>query len=388
MNKKKPIKVLEGFAGIRATSEALSRLGIEHTTTTVEFDKKVQEVANQLWKTNEPTRDVTKILDPSYEHNLIGREFDMFVGGFPCQPFSMAGKGQGFHDEKGRGTLYIDTLNVIDHFRPDYVILENVKAITFKNHKWIITEIEETLKGWGYFVHTQIINAKDYLPQNRERVFVMASKIKQPREIIPTGHNLTLKDILEDNVPENYFINPNKADKDGSKKWLNTKNYIGPESINFPGSTDGTNRFYKDTATHKGALLASNPGKVVIGFSEEMENKIKKNEHSFKELLTTLRLRTVTPREAWRLQGWRDDQIDKVIDLPKNKLYHTVGNSMAIPVMQAIVEELIQPKENYCVVCGNNVSEDETFTDLGSFNSVICNKCEDTDEAKEELGLI
>ncbi len=201
------MKVLELFSGIRATSEALNRLNVEHETFTVEFNEKFQNVANKLWGTDEPARDVTQFTAEWLPEHW-NKKADLVVGGFPCQPFSMAGKQQGFHDEKGRGKLYQDTLRVINEVQPTYVILENVKSILNKNHKWIITEIEETLKEWGYYVHTQVINSKNYLPQNRERVFVMASKIRQPEHIEEKSHDMILRDFLEEDkeVSLNYFI--------------------------------------------------------------------------------------------------------------------------------------------------------------------------------------
>lgn len=146
------MKVLELFAGIRATTEALRRQNIKHQTFTVEFDNAVQEVANTLHNTNEPVRDIKEFKAEMLPEHW-NKQADLVVAGFPCQPFSKAGKRKGFDDESGKGKLYQDTLRVIEETNPTYVILENVKAITQDKHKWILKEIIDTLKGLGY-THT------------------------------------------------------------------------------------------------------------------------------------------------------------------------------------------------------------------------------------------
>jgi len=99
-------------------------------------------------------------------------EFDLLVGGFPCQAFSVAGKGRGFCDT--RGTLFFEIARVLQDKRPRYFLLENVKGLLFNNQGKTFQEILKILTQMGYFVEWQVLNSKDFgVPQNRERVFLV-----------------------------------------------------------------------------------------------------------------------------------------------------------------------------------------------------------------------
>lgn len=308
------IKVLEIFSGIRATSEALNRAGIEHITTTIEINPGAQSVANQLWGTNEPLRDATKF-ETNEKYNLV-------VAGFPCQPFSSAGKGLGFEDPRGK--LFKDTLRIIKLTDPEYVILENVKTITSAQNKWIIDEIETELKSMGYFVTTQIIDAKNYLPQKRERLFIIASKKRKPEIKVRNIRTKKLIDFLENGLEGWDYFNYNQYIKNKIVKGNDKYFYANNDGIDRQG-----NRVFKSTSDVINTLGTSlGSYKIAENWNEENKNNVL--------------IRQITPREAWRLMGWYDNQIDKIIDLPKSKLYFTAGNSMVIPVMEDIVKELIR----------------------------------------------
>lgn len=302
------IKILELFAGIHASSKALKNLGYEVETTAIEFDKKVVEVSNILNDRNDIPIDIR---DFKGEQN----KYDLVVAGFPCQPFSNAGKKQGFNDEKGRGDLYKETLRVVKEAMPKNVIFENVKGILSQKHIWIVEEIEQQLQEMGYKTHRQVINAKNYIAQNRERVFIIGSLDKQP-SVIPTPKPRTtiLKDYLDKIVDESFYL-------------YNVEKYIEKERyIVFPRKSDGliidgmNNRALKKSASHSGSLVSRIPLKIIENYS---------------------RIRNITPTEAYRLMGWDDKSIDKIKHLPKSKLYFTAGNSMVVQVMEAIFKELI-----------------------------------------------
>lgn len=135
-------------------------------------------------------------------------DFDLLTGGFPCQSFSVAGKGAGVCDS--RGNLFWDILRIAKEKQPKYMLLENVKGITNKNHRETFNKILLDLVTIGYDVHWKILNSKDFgIPQNRERVwFVCIRKdLKQDFEF-PKGKELKifLKDILEDEVEDKYYL--------------------------------------------------------------------------------------------------------------------------------------------------------------------------------------
>ena len=134
-------------------------------------------------------------------------EFDCLTGGFPCQPFSMAGKGLGFEDT--RGTLFFNIAEILRVKRPQMFLLENVKQLYHhdggRTFKRILEVLEDDL---GYTVHTDVLNTLDYgLPQNRQRVFIVGFRdqtdFKFPE---PTKLFLTVKDLLDDVVDDSYYL--------------------------------------------------------------------------------------------------------------------------------------------------------------------------------------
>lgn len=116
-------------------------------------------------------------------------EFDLLCAGFPCQPFSIAGNGEGFND-KEKGNLFYDILNIIDANAPRMCILENVKNLKTHDHGTTYKTIETELLNRNYIITSKIINAADYgSPQARHRIFIVATKVKP--FVIPTPVKIT-----------------------------------------------------------------------------------------------------------------------------------------------------------------------------------------------------
>ena len=140
-------------------------------------------------------------------------DFDFLLGGFPCQPFSIAGYRQGFKDEKNRGNLFFDIVRIIDARKPEGFLLENVKNLKSHDGGNTFKTIEEMLKNSGYHVKAKVLNSMEYgnVPQNRERVYIVGFKNKNYHEkfSFPEPIKLVAKimDILEKNVSEKYYYN-------------------------------------------------------------------------------------------------------------------------------------------------------------------------------------
>jgi len=137
--------------------------------------------------------------------------FDILTGGFTCQAFSVAGKGLGEADT--RGTLFHEIIRIAEAKKPRYMLLENVKGLTNKRHKDTFDKIISELKRIGYYVRWKILNSKDFgIPQNRERVFFVCKRINYVQSRwnfswpAPEELKLFLKDILEDEVDDKYFL--------------------------------------------------------------------------------------------------------------------------------------------------------------------------------------
>ncbi len=181
------IKVFEMFAGFGGASFALKKAGIKHMTVGYsEIDRYAIQCYEQnhamyyseLWKKGTPCDkaykvhnfgDVTKINPDEIP------DFNLLTAGFPCQAFSVAGKGLGELDT--RGTLFNEIIRVAAIKKPKYMLLENVKGLTNKKHKETFDKIISELERIGYYVQWQVLNSADYgIPQNRERVFFVCTR--------------------------------------------------------------------------------------------------------------------------------------------------------------------------------------------------------------------
>ena len=131
-------------------------------------------------------------------------DFEVLLGGFPCQPFSISGKKQGFNDT--RGTLFFDICRIIQEKQPKVVVLENVKHLIYHDKKRTLKVILQSLENLGYNVSKQILNAKDFgLPQNRERIFIIGCKKSFfDFEKLSTKATPTLKDFLDSGNEESF----------------------------------------------------------------------------------------------------------------------------------------------------------------------------------------
>ena len=200
------IRVLELFAGIGACSKALTNLGIEHEIVdAVEIDKYAIKSFNAIHGTNFEPQDITK-----WNKDI---KADLIMHGSPCQDFSVAGKNAGGDEGSGtRSSLLYETLRIVEKVQPDIVIWENVKNLLSKRHKHNHEAYIQRMSDMGYDSVTQILNAKDYgIPQNRERVFTLSIKrgsklVKSYTRPHPRPLEIKLKDILEDEVDERYYL--------------------------------------------------------------------------------------------------------------------------------------------------------------------------------------
>ena len=203
------INVFEGFAGYGGASFGLRRSGIHHNI--VGFSE-LDKDAIELYEYNFPNvpnyGDITKIdpKDPAFP------DFDLFTGGFPCQPFSTVGKRQGQEDERGRGTLFGDIIRICEVKQPQYILLENVKGLRTGKMKATFEIILDELHRIGYDVRHAVLNSKDYgIPQTRERLWIFGFLGQLPAdfELVPPTTPLQgyLADFLDPNPgPELYNI--------------------------------------------------------------------------------------------------------------------------------------------------------------------------------------
>lgn len=243
------IRLLSLFSGIGAFEQALDRIGCHYQLTGYcEIDPYASKSYAQIHGVSESLNlhDVTTI-DTALISLLGGA--DIITYGFPCQDISVAGKQRGFTDESGNRTrsgLFFEALRIIKDLQPKYAIAENVKALTSKKFEKEFKTVLDSLDAAGYNNYWQVLNAKDYgIPQNRERIFIISirkdidkSGFKFP-EKMPL--NIRVKDILENNVDEKYYINTEKA-RQLIKKLLDKNRITGVEAcdatVNAPNVRD------------------------------------------------------------------------------------------------------------------------------------------------------
>ncbi len=358
------MKVLELFAGIGAPRAALTKLGINAKYTPIENDKNVVNVYNNIWKTNHTPTDIRDFIP---EEN-----YDLVIAGFPCQPFSNAGKGQGFHDDKGRGDLFAEALRIIKKTNPKYVILENVKGLMQKKHIWIIEEIKQQLADMGYLVNVDLLNSKRFGSiQARERVYIYGTKEHLPPHAEKYAFSLSVKnlsDYLEQEVDEKLYYDNDKLQK--IIKWKSQEKPLQKTTTTTTTTTKTiTTRTQPGTASQ--LIVADNVGgaekidiediinnrtniPALFYKSFNQENYITGHNSQSSETLTAqgansrqrillkdLRIRSITPRESYRLMGFADYLFNRVKHLPKTHLYFTAGNSMEVNTIEAVLKSIL-----------------------------------------------
>lgn len=313
--------------------------------------------------------DITRVTDESVRG--IG-SVDIICGGFPCQAFSVAGNRRGFEDT--RGTLFFEIARFASILRPKYLFLENVKGLL--NHENGITfeTIISTLDELGYDVEWQVLNSKNFgVPQNRERVFIIGHlRGERTRRIFPLGgesQSTSSQSVVKiGNVnPSGNGMNGEVYQADGLAPTLTTNKGEGVKIIqrahgyNRGGEHDiaptlTRNSYHKNNvlkiteATSQGYTEATIGDSVNLSHPNSQTRRGRVGKQIANTLLTgesqgvvepDFRIRKLTPRECWRLQGFPDWAFDKAQEVNSNsQLYKQAGNSVTVNVIAAIAKEL------------------------------------------------
>lgn len=317
------------------------RLAMEENDIQCVFSSDIDPFCAITYKANfgeMPQGDITRIK----EENIPS--FDILSAGFPCQPFSYAGLCQGFED-KTRGTLFFDICRILKYHHPKMFLLENVKGIVSHQKGKTLQIILDNLKHLGYDVHWKVLNSLDYgLPQKRERWYCVGFDKQTTFDFPPAfGTHPILRDIIDvaDDTPAlkltqfetnriNYHFahckEVERVQHDNSKYAPNTKkgkfgvySYQKPDgSIRFhvgdKAKTQIQEAFYACLDTYAPTIIAGRTPKLWdIG-------------------------RRLSVKEAKRLQGFPDGFLMPVSD---NQAYHQLGNSVSVPVIKAIMKQMI-----------------------------------------------
>jgi len=296
----KKIKFIDLFAGIGGI-----RLGFETIDGKCVFSSEWDKYAQDTYEANfgeHPEGDITTINPETIPNH------DILLSGFPCQAFSICGDQKGFSDT--RGTLFFNIEEILKIKKPYAFMLENVKNLKSHDKGRTFKTILKHLKELGYSVHHTILNALDFgLPQKRERTIIVGFKdnieFSFPK---PLGIKPNLAHILEqdDSIEEKYFVSEAIREK---RKQKVKPNYPTP-SI-----------WHENKSGNISALEYSCALRAEASYNYLLVNGI----------------RRPTPRELLRLQGFPDSF--KIV-VPYTQLRKQVGNSVSIPVIQAVAQEI------------------------------------------------
>ncbi|PHH99006.1 DNA (cytosine-5-)-methyltransferase [Fusobacterium polymorphum] len=295
LKKHKQIKVFEGFAGYGGASYGLKRAGINFKVVGYsEFDKFAAALydANHKDKKGNSIKnwgDITEI-DP-----VMLPDFDLFTGGFPCQPFSSVGLQHGEKDRYGRGTLMYDIIRICDIKRPKYILLENVKGLATKRFKNTFDTLKIELKKIGYGdLCYAILNTKDYgIPQNRERLWMFAQMGGLPYNFSMEPPKIESKMRLSDFVD----IHPDEFLYLSDEQIKRIKEFYGIESfvVDEISCFDLYNKKIRDDG-------------ISITILAPEHNKMRLVEPS--DIVGKEIVRKYSVQEQFRLMGFKDGEVD------------------------------------------------------------------------------
>lgn len=307
-----------------------------------------------LWA-NEYDKDACITYRLNFDHSLFEKDIwelppeslepvDILVGGFPCQPFSVAGYRKGFEDV--RGNHFFRIIKYAQEVKPKVIFLENVKNLKGHDSGNTFKVIEAALEANDYSFESRVLNSMEYgnIPQNRERVYIVAFKNNEDGSNIhsknfkfpnPIPLTKTGKDIFETNeVEEKYFYRQDKYMYNELAKSISNKN-----------------TFYQ----WRRLYVRENKSNVCPTLTANMGT----GGHNVPLILTDEGIRKLTPRECFRLQGFPPD-----FKLPEkmsnSSLYKQAGNSVTVPVIERIANNIIK------VLNGNFIQEDVEYFEKGS----------------------
>ena len=312
------MKLLDLFSGIGGFHLGLEQAGFKFDW--VGFSD-IDSYANKQYKRRFPNAeqlgDITNVRCEDLPENI-----DVLCGGFPCQAFSIAGKRKGFDDT--RGTLFFEIARILRHFRDiekpiPYFILENVKGLLNHEDGRTFATIYGVLTDLDYTIECQLLNTWWFLPQNRERIYIVGRFRGESRpKIFPIGKADKIFDIRQSTEQVAATLqSPGNAC--GNYKGMNMIQ-TGLNQIGTIGEDSEATRIYDTTCARtikNGGGMGAKTGLYNIDSS----------------------IRRLTPTECERLQGFPDGWTEGQSDTQR---YKQLGNAVSVPVVKAIGENLIE----------------------------------------------
>lgn len=311
MMPKKKLRTVDLFAGIGGM-----RIGFENAGFKTVFANDFEPNCKITYDAN--FSDVPLLVEDIRKVKDSLPDFDILLAGFPCQPFSIAGYRKGFED-KDRGNLFFDILDIINKHKPRAILLENVKNLESHDDGNTYNVIKEALESSGYKVDQKILNSLEYgnVPQNRERIYIVAFRSNKSFKKFSYPQRIKLKktihDVLKDEVPEKYHYN-------GKPLYKKIKNEIKSEDTVY----QWRRVYVRENKSNVFPTLTANMGMGGHNVPIVKQGDI---------------IRKITPAECAKVQGFPDwYRIPE--DLADSHLYKQFGNSVSVPVIERIAKKI------------------------------------------------
>lgn len=321
------MQLVELFAGTGAFSYAFNSTSNGNINTI--FANDLLESSEMIFNLNHNIRLTRKDLNDLCPDDIPVS--DILTAGFPCQPFSIAGLRKGFDDE--RSNVFWKILSIIEKNKPKIVILENVKNLQTHDKGNTFKTIVTNLEALNYNVKYSVLNTCKIteIPQNRERIYIVCflknCSLDTP-SAVPNEYNEFEFDFsLTQNKPITFFLETNVSEK----YYYNEKSKIYDElkkNVKLP------NTFYQ----YRRIYVRENKSNVCPTLTANMGS----GGHNVPIILDNNRIRKLTPRECFNLQGFPRDY--KLPNISDSKLYSLAGNAVSIPVVNLIVQKIMSLK--------------------------------------------
>lgn len=300
------------FAGIGGIDLAFYKSGFK-----IKWANEIDKKACETYERNFNHDIICKDIKHLSQHELS--YVDVLAGGFPCQAFSIAGYRKGLSDE--RGGIVFELLRVVENLRPRVLFLENVKNLKTHDRGNTFKYIIELIEKLGYKVKYTVLNTCEYstLPQNRERIYIVGFKNEEDFKNfsfpVKTNIKLSIRDFLEKDVCEYFYYN-------------DTKYYeLLKGAMTNPHTCYQWRRIYvRENKNNLCPTLTANMGT---------------GGHNVPLIIDNESIRKLTPRECARLQGFPDEFIFPH-NLPNSILYKQIGNSVSVPVVEIIANNILK----------------------------------------------
>ncbi len=275
-------------------------------------------------------------------------EFDLLTGGFPCQTFSMMGNQTGFNED--RGQMFFRIMDVVHHYQPNFILLENVKNLLTHDSKKTYKRIKEELEAEHYIVHEDIFKTSAFgLPQIRNRVIIFARKEEYgdfdfsfdhvrnhfnviDHKKISVGLYDSVLDILSLNVDEKYYLS------DRIKPTI-----LSNGSGNFVSKSDIDQMIARPLTASMHKMHRACQDNYYSDIFIRSHGTDRPSEHMTKDELANIPIRKLTPQEAFMLQGFPRDFATNAqrVGVANGSLYKQAGNAVSVNTIYAILHYLI-----------------------------------------------